>query len=87
MKHGIEQFKDWMARRGFSQREAAEFLGWHDTYICHVLKGRRVPDLTNAVRIERMTGIPVSAWVPSNQDMTNRTVAVNVRKALLARER
>ena len=65
MKTGPEQLKDWMHRRRFLQREAAEHLGWHEAYISQLLNGHRVPGLDNAVEIERKTGIPVEAWVAS----------------------
>lgn len=50
------------------QREAAEYFGWHETYVSQILNGHRVPGLDNAVEIERMTGIPVEAWVSSTLD-------------------
>ena len=65
MKSGPEQFKDWMHRRRFMQREAAEHFGWHETYISQLLNGARTPGLDNAVTIERETGIPVEAWMSS----------------------
>jgi transcriptional regulator with XRE-family HTH domain len=67
-KSGPEQLKDWCLRRGFMQREAAAHFGWHETYISHLLSGSRTPGLDNAVQIERVTGIPVEAWVPSEVD-------------------
>jgi transcriptional regulator with XRE-family HTH domain len=68
MKSGPEQFKDWCIRRGFMQREAADYFGWHETYISHLLSGARTPGLDNAVTIERLTGIPIEAWVSSEID-------------------
>lgn len=68
MNTGPEQLKDWMHRRRFMQREAADYLGYHETYISHLLSGSRTPSLDNAVQIERMTGIPIEAWVTSEVD-------------------
>jgi plasmid maintenance system antidote protein VapI len=68
MQSGPEQLKDWMHRRRFMQREAADYFGWHETYISHLIAGARTPGLDNAVTIERLTGIPVEAWVPSEMD-------------------
>ena len=64
MKSGPEQLKDWMHRRKFLQAEAAEYLGVHFTFVCRLVSGKRSPGLDNAVKIERLTGIPVEAWLP-----------------------
>lgn len=80
MTSGPEQLKDWCIRRGFMQREAADYFGWHETYISHLLSGSRTPALDNAVHIERMTGIPVEAWVPSEMDKCE-TVAAGTSKS------
>lgn len=72
MESGAEQFRDWLDRRwpnsGRKQREAADHFSWDETFISALLAGRRSPGLTNAIRIERETGIPVEAWVSSELD-------------------
>ena len=68
MKSGPEQFKDWMHRRRFMQKEAADYLGWHESYVSHLLSGKRLPGLDNALRLERLSGIPVEAWASSELD-------------------
>lgn len=68
MPTGAEQLRDWMDRRGFNQRVAAAFFEWDETFISQLINGRRVPGLTNAIIIERKTGIPVEAWVSSEVD-------------------
>jgi len=68
MKLGPEQLKDWMHRRRFLQREAADFLGFDETFVSQLVNGRRVPGLDNAIRIERKTGIPVEAWLSHEDD-------------------
>ena len=70
MKSGAEQLKDWMDRRGFNHTEAAEYLGWDMTFVSKLVNGKRAPGLTNAVKIERETGIPVEAWMSSDLDET-----------------
>jgi len=62
MKSGAEQLKDWMHRRRFLQREAAEHLGFDATFVSQLVNGARIPGLDNAIKIERETGIPVEAW-------------------------
>lgn len=65
MTLGPAQLKDWMLRRRFLQKEAAEYLGMDETFVSQMVNGKRTPGLENAVHIERMTGIPVEAWVPT----------------------
>ena len=80
MKTGAEQLVDWMARRGFTQREAAAHFGWDETFISQLRTGRRTPGLTNAIRIERETGIPVEAWMSSAVDEPEPVPAPKGRK-------
>lgn len=68
MKPGREQLKDWMHRRRFFQKEAAEYFGWDETYVSQLVNGHRSPGLENAVKIERLSGIPVEAWVSTELD-------------------
>lgn len=63
MKSGPEQFRDWMERRGVNQREAAELLSITDVFVSQILNNVRTPGLANAVKIERLTGIPVESWL------------------------
>jgi transcriptional regulator with XRE-family HTH domain len=81
MQAGAEQLKDWMHRRRFMQREAAEYFGWDESYISQLVNGVRIPGLANAVRIERMTGIPVEAWAPSELDSPEVSLGLRAVKA------
>lgn len=72
-----------MHRRRFMQREAADYLGWDETYVSHLVAGRRVPGLDNAILIERKTGIPVEVWASSELDTDEATVAANGRNSKL----
>jgi hypothetical protein len=66
MKTGAEQFREWIGRRFPGERpqmDAAKYFGWDETYISKLASGRQLPGLPNAIRIERLTGIPVEAWV------------------------
>jgi transcriptional regulator with XRE-family HTH domain len=68
MLNGPRELEDWRTRRGFrTYVDLAEYLGWDPTYISHLVNGRRVPDLPNALHLERMTGIPVEAWAPKKE--------------------
>jgi plasmid maintenance system antidote protein VapI len=48
-----------------SQTDFAEKIGVHFSYITHLIKGRRTPSLSTALRIERATcgAVPVTVWV------------------------
>jgi transcriptional regulator with XRE-family HTH domain len=68
MHSGPEQLKDWMSRKGFKQADACRFLGFDAATMSNFLAGKRTPGLETAVRIERSTGIPVEAWLPTEID-------------------
>ena len=81
MKSGAEQLKDWMHRRRFLQREAADHLGFDETFVSQLVNGRRTPGLDNAVIIERETGIPVEAWLSHADDKSDEPVGATARKS------
>ena len=68
MKSGAEQLRDWMKRRGFNQAETALEFGWTESFVSMLMNEHRMPSLDNAVKIERLTGIPVVAWSSSGDD-------------------
>jgi transcriptional regulator with XRE-family HTH domain len=63
MKFGRDQLRDWIERRQVNQREAAELLSITDVFLSQILNNVRTPGLANAVKIERLTGIPVESWL------------------------
>ena len=67
MVDGRDQLDAWRLKRGFSQRDLADTLGCHETYVSQLLTRKRTPGLANAVRIERVTGIVVEAWLPKRR--------------------
>ena len=81
MGTGADQFRNWIERRGFTQRETADYFGWDETFITKLVRGVRVPGLANAIAIERATGIPVEAWVPSERDTASTLVGVGRSKS------
>lgn len=70
MLEGRQRLRDWMERARLTQREAAKLLGIHYTFLSQILSETRdrTPALATALRIERVTGIPVEAWVPTDVD-------------------
>src|SRR5262245_37920310 len=77
---GSELLADWMNSRGLNQREAADELGLHWTQLNKILLETRRPGLATAVAIERVTGIPVKAWMPTDVGHFEHAVASVGRK-------
>lgn len=79
MLSGADQLKDWMERRYplslRKAREAADYFGFDESFVSMLVRGTRRPGLENAVHIERLSGIPVEAWVSSELDQTPSLVA------------
>ncbi len=75
MLSGPEQLADWMKRRNVNQREAAVILGLDFTVVNKLLNGFRSPGLQTAITIERATGIPVEAWLPTEGGSSEPTAA------------
>lgn len=75
MPHGRERLRDWIDRSRLTQRAAAELLGIHYTFLSQLLNNDRTPALATAVRIERVTGIPVESWMPTDGDDTAESIA------------
>jgi transcriptional regulator with XRE-family HTH domain len=62
MQHGSHQLKQWLERARLDQRQGAAKLGMHFTTLNKILLRKRVPTLKSAIRIERLTGVPMEAW-------------------------
>jgi plasmid maintenance system antidote protein VapI len=83
MTDGREQLRDWMARRGVNQREAAALIGIHEVQFSQIMVGQRDPSLTTAVKIERRTGISIESWLltdVSESDNGKPAIAGTARK-------
>jgi len=81
MLKGREQLKAWMTRSRVNQREAAKIIGMDHTFLNQILSGRRFPALANAVRIERITGIPAEAWLATAVGVSSKPVVIEPRKS------
>lgn len=71
---GPVQLRDWMRRRGFLPTDAARYLEFTEPQMSKLLSGSR-PNLINALKIERRAGIPVEAWVTSEEELETVGVA------------
>lgn len=59
---GRERLAEYCRRCRLKQYELADLLGMHFTTLSQVLAGKRRPGLDTALRIERLTGVPVESW-------------------------
>lgn len=80
MDSGADQLKDWMRRRGFKSADAARYLEMDEPYISVLINSKRTPGLDNAIKLERLTGIPVEAWASTELDEPSEPVAASGRK-------
>lgn len=69
-----------MRRRGFTQADAARYLETDEPYISVLLSAKRSPGLANAIRLERLTGIPVEAWASTELDESETLAGTSPRK-------
>jgi len=81
---GATRLRAWLVREHYSQRELAAACQMHYTHINQILSGRRNPGLAIATRIEKLTKIPASIWVPPNESPAEEA---RRRKLRLARRR
>lgn len=57
----------WRLRSKQNQRALAVALGISDGYLSQILSGLRRPKLELLLRIEALTGVPVSSWVDTKR--------------------
>lgn len=50
---------EYKAKKGLSGREMARQLGISESYLSEILPGQRTPSKRLAVKISRITGIPI----------------------------
>ena len=84
MQPGPTQLRAWMARRDVNLAEAADLLGFHQTFLSKILNGHRTPGLTNAIHIEDVTGVSTRSWLTDRASELDETVGAgpaNRRKA------
>lgn len=63
MHSGRHLLDEWRRRSKHDQRTLAGLLGISDGYLSQILSGARRPKLELLIRIEELTGVPVSSWV------------------------
>ena len=83
MKSGAAQLRDWMRRRGFNKTETAAFFDMKLSFFSLLVNGKRNPGLAGAIAIERLTGIPVEAWLLSDVDESPRRSSGSASNSLV----
>lgn len=70
MTSGAAQLREWIRRSERTQAETAELFGITESYVSMLVNRKSTPGREMAVKIERLTGIPVAAWTLSGHDRT-----------------
>jgi len=68
---GPKMLKRALARKGWSQGDLERELGAGDAVVSKWVNGVRTPGLEYALAIERLLGVPASAWVESARTGTS----------------
>ena len=67
---GSEKLAKWLEDERRTQHWLAEQIGAHQTSVSRWLLGKS-PTIEMAVKLEALTGIEVSSWVPTPDSTTN----------------
>jgi len=61
----MHKLEYYLKEKNLTKTEFAERVGIHLSYITHLVKGRRVPSLSVALKIQDLTDgeVPVTTWV------------------------
>ena len=68
MQSGPEQLNEWCSRRGFTNDEAADYLGLDKSVVTKLRNGTRRAGLKIAHQLRDLTGIPTDAWLSEHGD-------------------
>lgn len=63
----------WRRRSKQDQRTLARALGITDGYLSQILSGLRRPKLELLIKIEDLTGVPVSSWAELRRGRTGKS--------------
>lgn len=75
-QNGAARLRRFLDSKHYNQRELAAKLEMHWTHANQILSGRRKPGLAVALRIQKLTGIPVDSWSTPEE-----IVAAEIRRA------
>lgn len=63
----LSAFGLWVKNSEFTRKDVAEKLEISKSYVDLMCRGERTPGRALAVKIEKLTGIPVESWDPLSQ--------------------
>ena len=61
----------WQAATGTNNRQLAKLIGCHESHICNILKNSRRCSLPIALKLSRITNVPIETiaqWPPDYQE-------------------
>lgn len=70
LQGGRTRLRAYCTRMRLKQYELADLLGMHEATLSQIFSGVRRPGLDTALRIQRITGIPVDAWSDTERGTT-----------------
>jgi transcriptional regulator with XRE-family HTH domain len=73
MPSGRHLLNAWRERSKQNQRTLAATLGVSDGYLSQILSGVRRPKLELLVKIEAISGVPVSSWVDTRRGKSGKS--------------
>ena len=77
MPSGRHLLGAWRERSKQDQRTLARALGVSDGYLSQILSGLRRPKLELLMKIEELTGVPVSSWVDTRRGRLGKRAKAN----------
>lgn len=81
MNDGCTRLRAWLTRSKLNQFDGAALIGIPYAVFNKFVLGVRRPGLTNAVKIEQKTGIPVEAWASIRMDKMPSSVGHGSRNS------
>lgn len=62
------KLKQYLSENKLSMQEFSRKIGVHYSYVAHLIKGRRTPSLSTALKIQSETrgNVPVEVWIEAD---------------------
>ena len=81
MHSGRSLLRAWRERSKQDQRTLARSLGISDGYLSQILAGHRRPKLELLMKIEALTGVPVSSWADTKRGKLGKSKKASAETA------
>lgn len=86
--NGAARLRAWLPKNKMTQREFSAHAEIHWTHVNQLCSGRRKPSLAVALKLQRLTDIPVECWLTPSQsaeDAVRRAATTRKRSTALRR--